>query len=56
MSGNAGTNYEIQVSEDLARTNWTVLGPMQNTNGIWRFWDTTATNSAHRAYRARQLP
>jgi len=27
MSGNAGTNYEIQVSEDLARTNWTVLGP-----------------------------
>jgi hypothetical protein len=29
---------------------------MQNTNGIWRFSDATATNSTFRAYRARQLP
>jgi hypothetical protein len=56
MTGEAGTNYEIQASTNLAATNWTVLGVMQNTNGIWRYSDVTATNSAFRVYRARQLP
>jgi hypothetical protein len=56
MIGEAGTNYEIQVKTNLAGTNWTVLGAMQNTNGIWRFSDVTASNSTFRAYRARQLP
>jgi hypothetical protein len=55
MTGEAGTNYEIQASTNLAGTNWIVLGTMQNTNGIWRFSDATATNSS-RVYRARQLP
>jgi len=56
MIGETGTNYEIQVKTNLAGTNWTVLGTMQNTNGIWRFSDVTASNSTFRAYRARQLP
>jgi hypothetical protein len=56
MTGEPGTNYEVQASTNLAGTNWTVLGTMQNTNGIWRFSDVTATNSTFRVYRARQLP
>jgi hypothetical protein len=56
MTGEAGTNYEIQMKTNLAATNWVVLGTMQNTNGIWRFSDVTASNSTFRAYRARQLP
>jgi hypothetical protein len=56
MTGEVGTNYEIQASTNLGTANWTALGVMQNTNGIWRYSDVTATNSAFRAYRARQLP
>jgi hypothetical protein len=56
MGGEAGTNYEVQASDDLGKTNWAVIGTMQSTNGIWRYSDTTATNSTHRAYRVRQSP
>jgi len=56
MTGEAGTNYEIQANTNVAGTNWIVLGTMQNTNGIWRFSDVTASNFTSRAYRARQLP
>jgi hypothetical protein len=56
MSGEEGTNYEVQASSDLAGSNWAVLGVMQNTNGIWRYSDLTATNAALRFYRTRQLP
>jgi hypothetical protein len=56
MLGDVGTNYQVLVSTNLAVTNWTVLGTMQNTNGIWRYFDTTATNFAQRFYRAKQLP
>jgi hypothetical protein len=51
-----GTTNRIEASDDLNSTNWTDLGVMENTNGIWRFSDKTATNSNHRYYRARQLP
>jgi hypothetical protein len=43
-------------TDDLSTSNWLVLGTMENTNGIWRFSDATATSSVHRFYRARQLP
>ena len=56
MTGEVGASYEIQANTNLVGTNWTVLGVMQNTNGIWRYSDVTASNSTYRAYRARQLP
>jgi hypothetical protein len=56
MIGEVGTNYQLLASDDLATTNWLILGTMENTNGIWRFSDATTANSAHRFYRARQLP
>ena len=56
MCGETGTNYQILANDNLSTTNWMVLGTMENTNGIWRYSDKTATNSMHRLYRARQLP
>ena len=56
MLGDAGTNYQVLASTNLAVTNWTILGTMESTNGIWRYFDTTATNSPQRFYRAKQLP
>jgi hypothetical protein len=55
MLGEAGTNYQVWASTNLAVPGWTMLGTMESTNGIWRFFDTTATNSP-RFYRAKQLP
>jgi hypothetical protein len=56
MLGQAGTNYQVQTSTNLALTNWTALGTMESTNGIWRYFDTTATNFLQRFYRIWQLP
>jgi len=56
MLGEVGTNYQVLATDDLSTSNWLVLGTMENTNGIWRFSDATATSSVHRFYRARQLP
>ena len=56
MLGDAGTNYQVLATTNLAVTDWTILGTMESTNGIWRFFDTTATNSPQRFYRAKQLP
>jgi hypothetical protein len=36
MLGNAGANYQMQASTNPAVTNWTILGTMESTNGIWR--------------------
>ena len=54
MCGEAGTNYQVQFSTNAAATNWTALGAMESTNGIWRYLDAAATNSSRRFYRARQ--
>jgi len=56
MCGETGTNYQILVSDIVNTNHWSVLGTMETTNGIWRYSDTTATNSAHRFYRAQALP
>jgi hypothetical protein len=56
MSGDLYANYEIQANDGLGTSNWTVLGTMESLDGIWRYMDSGATNSAHRIYRARQLP
>ncbi len=55
MCGEPGSNYVVEAVSALGTTNWFTLGPMENTNGIWRFLDTTVTNAPHRFYRARQL-
>jgi hypothetical protein len=55
MLGEAGTNYQVLSSTNLAVPGWTILGTMESTNGIWRFFDIAATNSS-RFYQAKQLP
>ena len=38
---------------NLPQSNWTQLGLMENTNGIWRYFDDgTLTNRSRRFYRA----
>lgn len=57
MAGETGSNYTILATVDLAQpqTNWIALGPMENTNGIWRYLDAGAvTNQPWRFYRAVQ--
>jgi hypothetical protein len=56
MLGGAGTNYQVLTSTNLAVTNWTELGTMESSNGIWRYFDTTATSFPQRFYRVLQLP
>ena len=56
LEGVSGTTNVIEAGDDLTSGVWTNLGTMENTNGIWRYSDKTATNSMHRLYRARQLP
>jgi hypothetical protein len=56
LGGVAGTTNVIEASDNLATMLWTNLGAMENTNGIWRFFDRAASNSTHRFYRAKQLP
>jgi hypothetical protein len=56
MLGVTGTNYQVWATTNLAVTDWTILGTMESTNGIWRFFDTTATNFPQRFYHAKQLP
>ena len=55
MCGQTGSNYVVEITTNLPATNWTTLGTMENTNGIWRYYDSTATNVPRRFYRARRL-
>lgn len=57
MVGETGSNYVVLASTniDLPPSNWTTLGLMENTNGIWRYFDNgTITNRNWRFYRALQ--
>jgi hypothetical protein len=57
MDGLPGTNYVMQANTNLLTTNWVNLGPMQHTNGIWRYFDTgVITNPPRRFYRAVRAP
>lgn len=55
MAGELGAEYLMHQSTNVAAafTNWAPLGPMEFTNGIWRFIDPT-TNRFESYYRARQ--
>jgi len=56
MLGEVSSNYLVFATTnlDIPFTNWVNLGLMENTNGIWRYLDSDATNLPHRFYRARQ--
>ena len=59
MTGETGSNYMVFATTNIAAptTNWTQLGLMENTNGIWRYYDNgTVTNRTYRFYRALQVP
>jgi len=56
MLGTTGSNYQMQATTNLNSTNWTALGMMESTNGIWRYFDNTASNNADRIYRAEEFP
>lgn len=59
MLGEAGSNYLALAATNLTvpLSNWTTLGTMEHTNGIWRHSDNgTLTNRAYRFYRAQQVP
>jgi len=56
MLGEAGRNYEVLASTNLATTNWVYAGMMEGTNGIWRFSDTNTAGLKERYYRSHQLP
>lgn len=57
MEGLPGTDYAMQATTNLSSTNWVNLGYMENTNGIWRFFDTgVITNLPQRFYRAVRVP
>ncbi|MBI1839344.1 MAG: hypothetical protein HYR88_00635 [Verrucomicrobia bacterium] len=56
MSGEPGKSYNVEGNEDLGGSAWPTLGAMVSSNGILQFLDTTATNAAHRTYRARATP
>jgi hypothetical protein len=59
MLGEAGSNYLALAATNLPvpLSNWTTLGLMESTNGIWRYLDNgTVTNRPYRFYRAQQVP
>jgi hypothetical protein len=51
LIGTPGINYAIQISTNLALSNWTAVVTNSPTNGTFSFTDTHATN-ASRFYRA----
>ena len=46
-------SYLMLANTNLTTTNWIPIGPLQNTNGIYRYVDAAATNYNHRYYRAQ---
>ncbi len=51
ISGPPNRTYYIEISPDLAA--WTLLGPIQYTNGLMPYIDSSSAGSTNRFYRAR---
>ena len=51
LAGTPGINYAIQISTNLALSNWSTVITNSPTNGAFSFIDTSATNKS-RFYRA----
>src|SRR5439155_10046003 len=56
VAGETGRVYQVLGSTNLGANTWFPVGVMENTNEIWRFLDTGASNQSFRFYRAEQLP
>jgi hypothetical protein len=56
MLGEVGRSYEVLANTNLLTTNWTYVGTMEPTNGIWRFSDTNTAGVRQRYFRAHELP
>jgi hypothetical protein len=59
MLGESGSNYTVVASTNVESplVSWTPIGFMQETNGIFRYFDIGAiTNQVRRFYRAQQSP
>ena len=54
--GNTNRSYYIDVSTNLAVTNWTVLAAVTNVSGQILFTDTNVPGAFSRFYRARLAP
>lgn len=54
--GNTNRSYYIDVSTNLAVTNWMVLATVTNVSGQVLFTDTNAATTSSRFYRARLAP
>jgi hypothetical protein len=56
MTIQSATNltYSIEASSNLA--DWTPLGTIYYTNGVFPYTDLTAPGETNRFYRARLLP
>src|ERR1035441_1562860 len=55
LTGTPGINYAVQVSTNLALSNWTAVVTNSPTNGTFGFTDTSAANKS-RFYRAAKAP
>ena len=56
MLGETGRDYQLLASTNLNTTNWTPIGIMESTNGIWRLLDGGASTNHWRFYRAERVP
>lgn len=60
MQGEEGRDYEVLANTNIHTPDWQAIGTMVytnvGTNGIWRFFDTNASQFPHRFYQTRQLP
>jgi hypothetical protein len=52
LDGEAGFNYNVQATTNLAGTNWTGVAILANLNGTVFFYDQDSTNYSQRFYRA----
>ncbi len=52
VDGKTGTNYVLQASSDISRTNWTTISAFQLISNPYTFFDTSAQPGDNRFYRA----
>ena len=56
LNGQAGYEYSVQMSTNLAGTNWSYIATLVNTNGVVNFYDPNSAGSTMRFYRAVWMP